>query len=246
MSTSSKFFLYLHSSAIATLLCTLLITACADPVGDAIKTAEKFAVAKDFTEALRTLDRAPFKTPEEKKRIEEAKERVLKATRVVFVEEAVASAESSAELPFTHPFYGIASMPEAFTLSLAIRYNRLAMKYNAPVERCILEKQSNLMLLCSQPLAYVGSVAVVDDMVARAISYAERGDAIGMHCVQYFILRFFHAHRGDPEHILKMTTELNAATDALQGKLKLTNPEFDEQRMVSRRACTPELVFGKV
>lgn len=246
MSTSPKFLLYLHSSVIATLLCTLLITACADPVRDAIKTAEKFAAAKDFTEALRTLDRAPFKSPEEKQRIAEARVRVVRAQKAVYIDKVLSTTESEPQVPLAGPFHGLAWQQEYFTPDLALRYNRLAMKYNAPVERCIEEKQSNRMLLCSSPIAYVGSVAVVDDMVARAVSYAERGEAVGMHCVQYFILRFFHAHRGDPEHILKMTTELNAATDSLQRKLKLTNPEFDEQVRVARRACTPELVFGKI
>lgn len=247
MSASTKLLLYLHSSAIATLLCTLLIAACADPVGDAIKTAEKFSAAKDFTEAMSVLNRATFKTPEEKKRIEDAKERVLQANRLVFYNEAITSAESLwPNLPAIHPFRGMGAEQRYFTPELALRYNRLVMQANVPVEACLARKREDSYLLCERPLEYVRSAELVATLVSHMKVQGERGNVAAAHCILYFALGSLLPTIGDQAANQAASAQLFKALDALREKLKLTEQEFLEQARRARSGCTPDVVFGKI
>lgn len=245
MSPSLKFYAYLHSSAIATLLCTFLITACADPVRDAIKTAEKFAAANDFTEALRILDRTPFKTPEEKQRIADARVRVVRAQKVVYIEEVLKSVELEPRFPLGGPFYGLAWEQQYFTPELAFRYNNLVMRYNVPVKLCEAERKTRPLLLCANPMAYLNGGALLEDMLVRARRAAERGDMVGMHCRHFFVWGTLIGSTGQQAEAGRIAKDISAAEKVLQAKLKATDSEFTEQRDGAQRACTPDVVFKK-
>lgn len=248
MSPSLKFYAYLHSSAIATLLCTLLITACSDPVRDAIKSAEKFAAAQDYDEALRVLDTTPFKTPEEKARIADAHGRIERAQKAVYIDKVLKSVEYEATVPLVGAFHGLAMQEPYFTQGLLLRYSKQVMRYNMPVEACEEQKrqQQDLYRLCNVPMRYMSAAALADVMASRMKAHAEHGNVTATHCIRYFTMRSLFPAIPDQAVRQAIGAQMVQVSEALRTKLKVTTDEFYEQAKAVRGECTPEVVFGEV